>query len=372
MTSRHGLVLGKFYPPHAGHHFLIDTAAAVSDWVTVIVAAADVETIPLDLRVAWIRRAHAHQPGVQVVGCTDNHPIDYHDPAIWDLHMAVFRAALVHSPVRHPVDAVFTAEAYGPELGRRLGARWAGAQLQRQPHAISASDIRADPVAHWDAINPSVRAWFAKRVVVVGAESTGTTTLTRQLCDVYRARGGPYGPTQWVAEYGRELTWRKLATLTAEWALDGRPTPSADDLDWTDADFEEVVTAQNQQEDDCAALGGPLLLCDTDSWATRLWQQRYLGHTTPAVIAGSTRPDPSLYLVTHDSGVPFVQDGIRDGAHLRADMTSAFVDALTQRDVPYLVIDASSPADRLTTAVGAIDEVLERGWNLGVPPEYQQ
>lgn len=69
----HGLVLGKFYPPHAGHHHLVKTAAAQCERLTVLVCAATVESIPLGDRVAWMRDVH---PGVRVVGALDDHPVD--------------------------------------------------------------------------------------------------------------------------------------------------------------------------------------------------------------------------------------------------------------------------------------------------------
>ena len=37
---RHGLVVGKFYPPHAGHHLLIRAAAAACDRVSVVAMEA--------------------------------------------------------------------------------------------------------------------------------------------------------------------------------------------------------------------------------------------------------------------------------------------------------------------------------------------
>ena len=51
MTTPHGLVIGKFYPPHEGHHLLISTAAAVCERVTVLVLSHEVESIPHALRV---------------------------------------------------------------------------------------------------------------------------------------------------------------------------------------------------------------------------------------------------------------------------------------------------------------------------------
>ncbi|MFV8228697.1 hypothetical protein [Mycolicibacterium fortuitum] len=44
---RHGLMIGKFYPPRIGHHEAIRAAAARCDRFTVLVMAAAVETIQL-------------------------------------------------------------------------------------------------------------------------------------------------------------------------------------------------------------------------------------------------------------------------------------------------------------------------------------
>lgn len=60
----HGLVLGKFYPPHAGHHHLVRTARDRCERLTVLVCAASVESVSLADRVAWMREAH---PDVRVV-----------------------------------------------------------------------------------------------------------------------------------------------------------------------------------------------------------------------------------------------------------------------------------------------------------------
>ncbi|MBV9849921.1 MAG: adenylyltransferase/cytidyltransferase family protein [Armatimonadetes bacterium] len=57
MASR-GLVIGKFYPPHRGHKFLIETARAQVDHLTVIVCDRDTQTIPAERRAAWLREIH--------------------------------------------------------------------------------------------------------------------------------------------------------------------------------------------------------------------------------------------------------------------------------------------------------------------------
>src|SRR5438045_1163505 len=52
---RHGLVIGKLRPPHAGHAFLIRTALEQVEALTVIICADDSDTVPADLRAAWLR-----------------------------------------------------------------------------------------------------------------------------------------------------------------------------------------------------------------------------------------------------------------------------------------------------------------------------
>ena len=348
-----GLVVGKFYPPHAGHHALIDAAAAACDRVIVVVAPSSGESVPLADRVAWLRAAHpAH---VHVVGVHDDHPVDYADPAAWDLHTAVFRAAAGTDRV----DAVFSSEAYGTELARRFGAVAVTVDPARERVPVSGTAVRADPVAHWDLLGPDVRAWLTRRVIVLGAESTGTTTVARALARHYRLRGGVWARTRWVPEFGRELTERKLAALRRT-----RPDATVDQVVWERADFPVVAAEQNAAEDAAARDGSPILFGDTDALATTVWEERYLGSGSPEVAA-LVRP-PHLYLLTDDGGVPFVDDGLRDGETIRSWMTGRFRTELAARDVPHLVLTGCY-ADRLRTAVAACDDLLARGWFFAEP-----
>src|SRR4051812_12736888 len=116
---RHGLVCGRFYPPHEGHHRLIETAAARCARATVAVLASPEETIPLASRVAWMRSAHAGQPYVRIVGDHGDPPFD---PAL--VEAAVARATIEDRlpPPAARVDAVFTARPEGDDLSRPLGA----------------------------------------------------------------------------------------------------------------------------------------------------------------------------------------------------------------------------------------------------------
>ena len=367
---RHGLVIGKFYPPHAGHHFLIRSAAESCDLVTVVVMAADVESIPLATRVEWLRRAHCARGGVAVVGVRDNLPVDYESEFAWRGHVALMREAIASGPhgiARIPVDAVFTSEAYGAELARRFDAADVRLDALRATYVVSGTEVRADPIAAWDALEPPARAWFAKRVVIVGAESTGTTTLSMDLTRALRTRGGPHALTRWVAEYGRELTVQKLAVARALAGRRGLPEPSVFDLDWDDADFERVAARQCADEDSAAQAGGPVLVCDTDALATTVWQERYRGRSTEPVRAIAQAMQPrALYILTDHLGVPFDDDGLRDGEQLRPWMTDRFREALEKSGTRWIEVRGNRAA-RLVRAIAAVDEELSRGWDLAAP-----
>ena len=191
------------------------------------------------------------------------------------------------------------------------------------------------------------------RVVLVGAESTGTTTLTRELCEMYRARGGEFANTQWVREFGRDMSFIKLDRARA---ID--PAADMDTLVWTDDDFIEIAREQNRIEDEAAALTGPLLLCDTDAWATVIWQERYMGHRTRDVEALAQHAPRALYILTTDEGVPFEADEIRDGEHLRHAMTNRFRECLEEQTTPFIEVSGLNRAARVAAAVAAIDGVL--------------
>jgi len=339
---RHGLVIGKFYPLHAGHSHLIREALRASDRVTVQVLAASVESIPLEVRADWIREEH---PGVRVVAAIDDAPVDFGSDDAWDAHTAVIAGLLDDA-----VDAVFTSDTYGAELARRLGARWVQVDPGRTRNPVSGTAIRADAAAHWHELAPAVRASLAARVVVLGAESTGSTTLAEALAAAYG--------TSWVPEYGRELSVTRDGGLDAPWRSD---------------EFDLIVDRQIGLED--AALRRvpvPLLVCDTDVLATALWHERYVGTTSAGtgaerIHARADEHRPDLYLLTGDE-IPFVQDGMRDGEHIRHAMQDRFRDVLAAQPVPWAEVRGDVAA-RVAASLPLIDAAIARRLSFAAPLE---
>jgi NadR type nicotinamide-nucleotide adenylyltransferase len=149
--------------------------------------------------------------------------------------------------------------------------------------------------------------------------------------------------TCWVAEYGREYSIDKMA--------------APDGAIWRTEEFVRISTEQNRREDRAAREANRVLICDTDAFATTLWHERYIGHLSPAVadVARGRRMD--LYLLT-DVDIPFIQDGYRDGEHIRHAMHQRFLNELERQNKLYVLLSGPHEA-RLEKAIRAIEAVLE-------------
>jgi len=272
-----GLVLGKFLPYHAGHAHLIRTARAQVDELVVLVCSIEREPIPGALRFRWVRDAHLDCRVVHVAEEVPQAPEE--DAEFWPIWTELI------ARYAGRVDTVFTSEDYGDMLARRIGARHVCIDRERQTVPISGSAIRADPMRHWEAIPPGVRPWFVRRVVLLGTESTGKTTLSRHLAKRF--------DTVMVEEYGRPY-------------CDTRPALSLELHD-----FEAIAWGQATWEDDGAELANRVLICDTDLHTTATWSDLVIG-TRPWWLTDAARARRyDLVLLLDHHGTPWVDDGTR-------------------------------------------------------------
>ena len=133
---------------------------------------------------------------------------------------------------------------------------------------------------------------------------------------------------------------------------------------WSATDFAEVVRGQDTWEAEAAGSGGPILVCDTDAFATPVWERRYLGDEARLDAARLGVGD--VYLLTHHDGVPFVQDGLRDGEHLRSTMTQEFASALITYQRPWALLTGSVD-ERVSLAMRIADQMMQRKLSF-IPP----
>lgn len=314
-----GVVIGKFYPPHLGHNYLVDTALAGCDEVDVLVVDSPDYHLPAEKRRQWLQEQH---PKATVRIIPDIGKDD--DSEAWALHTIKFLGRIP--------DVVYASMDYAVTWAAAMGCKHVEVDTPRVKIPISGTKIREDILQSWDFLSDETKAGLALRIVVLGAESTGTTTLARDLADKLQV--------PWVPEIGRYYTESILTT----------------GYKWNDEDFYRIGRLQQAYEKEIAARSNGILICDTNAVATEVWQRRYMGATTEEMRAIGAQDKADLYIITGDE-IPFVQDGIRDGEHVRHEMHQWFIDRVKKTNVPYIVVSGPR-SKRLATALHAAKRTI--------------
>jgi len=145
-------------PLTKGHCFLIDTALACADRLTILVCTLQREPIEGQLRYRWVRETYSEEmyPQCRVVHVTEEVPSFPHEhPDFWQIWKALI---LRYTP---DVDVLFTSEEYGDKLAETLGCRHVCVDLLRKRVPISATMVRDDPLGNWEYIPAAVRPHYA-------------------------------------------------------------------------------------------------------------------------------------------------------------------------------------------------------------------
>jgi HTH-type transcriptional repressor of NAD biosynthesis genes len=318
-----GMVLGKFLPPHAGHVYLCEFARACVSDLTIVVGTLANEPIAGESRVRWMRELF---PFDRVVHLTDENPQQPHEhPQFW----AIWKASLMRVLPSRP-DFVFASDAYGRELAKVLGARFVQVDEARAIVPISGTELRADPIAHFEYIPRCVRPHFVKRVSIFGPESTGKTTLARDLAAAFH--------TAWVPEWARTVLERRGGSIA--------------DLDWN-----EIIRGQCASEESRARDANRVLFCDTDPLATIVWADALGAPRLEGERDAFARKYDLTLLLKPD--VPWIKDSVRYLPNESAVFFSRCEDALKKMDRAYVVIDGTWD-ERLAKATRAVQRWMTR------------
>lgn len=319
----HGLILGKFLPPHAGHQYLVEFAQNFVERLTVLVCSIQREPICGELRYAWMRELF---PQARIVHVTEELPQEpCEHPQFWDIwRRTVLQAA------GDPIDYVFASEHYGQRLATEVGAKFIPVDIGRQNVPVSGTALRTRPLDNWQYIPPCVRPYFVKRVCVFGPESTGKSTLARGLADHFQ--------TVHVPEFAREL-------LNPQGGV------------CHESNIPLIARGQMASEEALARHANRVLICDTDLLLTTIWSDVLFGGCPEWIREQALARRYDLYLLL-DVDVPWVDDSQRFLPHQRQEFFQRCRDALESSGRPYRVIQGSW-AERFAQSCAAVSSLLQ-------------
>lgn len=168
-----------------------------------------------------------------------------------------------------------------------------------------------------------------KKIAVVGPESTGKSTITRQLAQHYH--------TLWVPEYARYY----CAALT-------EPCNLQDETNMFHGQvaLEESILAIAQKE---------LIFCDTTFLTVKIWSDEVFGETPAVVLDALPRYHYDLYLLM-DIDLPWQEDPLRDFPHKREHFMQVWHKELTALNANYIIIGGQQ--ERLNNAIAAVEHFI--------------
>ena len=325
MKNKKGLIIGKFMPVHRGHIRLVEFGARHCDQLIVAVCSRPNEPIDGKLRYGWMKELFADNKNIKVVWVRKDLPQDKKPSR---------RASKIWSSYLKnrfgKVDIIFSSEIYGDYLAEYMEIVHGQFDLERKNVPVSATDIRNDPFGCWNYIPRTVRPYFVKKICIYGSESTGKSTLARELAKNYG--------TVWVPEFAREHIEKQNNKFSYK-------------------DMEKIGRGQLALEKMMIKKANRLLFCDTDSITTAIYSKHYFGKVPSLVkkLADKNRFD--LYLFTKID-IPWVSDPLRDLGKERKEFEEIFQEELVKRKIPFVIVRGKYK-NRLKSAIRAVENFLE-------------
>ena len=149
------------------------------------------------------------------------------------------------------------------------------------------------------------------KIAVLGAESTGKTTLCKDLAEQF--------DTKWAGEYMRPYLQQKWeATHTScEWQ-----------------DLMPIAIGQVAEENNKAQQANRYLFCDTTLLEIMVYSYWYYDKCPQPIETAAVNHSYDLILLT-DVDVPWEADDLRDAPHQRHEIRQAFKQALISNNRPF-------------------------------------
>ena len=176
-----------------------------------------------------------------------------------------------------------------------------------------------------------------KKVVVIGPESTGKSTLCEKLAAHYK--------TEWVAEYAREFL-----------ALNGKAYNAGDLLKIALGQLRNEAYATSNVEHSTSPT--KLLFIDTDLYVIKIWSEFVFNSCDNSILTQIASRQYDLYLLCN-TDVAWVNDALREypDKQRREHLFHMYKDAMINQSVPWVEINGNYK-QRLNKAIQAINSIL--------------
>ena len=328
-----GMYGGSFNPLHLGHvDCIIQAANMCRELYIVLSVGHNRQEIDARVRYRWLYQLTKHIGNVTIIMLEDSAETkEAYTEEYWQGD-----AEKVKAQVGKPIDVVFCGSDYDEN------SFWNKCYPESElfvfkRNEINSTELRKAPYKHFDWLPNIVKPYYVKKVLLMGSESTGKSTLTINLANRFN--------TNYIDEAGRDISER-----------------SGTDLLMLSEDFTEILLQHKLNEIKAVENSNKVLFIDTDALVTQFYmsflddpgieKNRALSDAIDAL----NRYDLILFL---EPDVEFVQDGdrsevIRDDRKKYSDR----IKELLRSHGKQFVSVSGSYQERYEIAVKAVESML--------------
>jgi HTH-type transcriptional repressor of NAD biosynthesis genes len=273
-------VFGKFLPFHKGHEALMNFALTKCDFLTVLICCSDKESISGTIRNAWIEKAFEKKKNIEIR--TFNY-LESELPNTSESSESVSKIwADIFKKQFPDYSLLITSEEYGNFVASFMNIQHIAFDIPKKLYPVSATAVRNNLFVNWNFLPDSVKPDLSLKVVILGTESTGKTTLTEKLSKYFNC--------SFVMEAGRDI-------------IANSNSFTFDDLHLVAQEHAKRIDKKNLAEN-------PLVIIDTDIHTTKSYSRFIFEKEIEisADIYNSNKANLYLYL---NKDVEYLQDGTR-------------------------------------------------------------
>ena len=170
------------------------------------------------------------------------------------------------------------------------------------------------------------------KIALFGPESTGKTTLARQLADYYK--------TEWVPEFARDYLQEKWDSSQQICTVD---------------DMLPIAYGQAKLENERTLIANKYLFCDTNLMVTKVFSEVYYNYCDPLLHEAARAHEYDLFFLT-DIDVPWEKDDLRDKAEGRESVFAVFKQSLIDNNKPFITLSGDQDL-RLKKAIASVNDL---------------
>lgn len=186
-----------------------------------------------------------------------------------------------------------------------------------------------------------------KKIVAIGPESTGKSTLCASLAKHFSTIWCPEYAREYLLQHGTKYTFETLEVIGKGQLLLEEATSSklqAASQAESSSSHSPLTTHHSQ-----------LLFIDTDMYVMKVWCEYVFGRCHPFILDEIVSRKYDLYLLCN-TDLPWVRDELREypDETIRLELFHIYKDILVNQNVPWIELKGEDEA-RLETAIEAVN-----------------